>query len=71
MTVSVKRPRFSGESFFQANLVQGGTSVDGPVSRSGRPTDASRGHRAEALVVSAGVRSTSTSSGRVVRVSVT
>jgi hypothetical protein len=70
VTVPVKSPRFSGESFFQANLAQGGASVDGPMSRNGQPTDPSRGHRAEALVVSAGVRGTSPSSGRVVRVSV-
>ncbi|MEA5391870.1 phycobilisome rod-core linker polypeptide [Cyanobium gracile UHCC 0139] len=71
VTVTVLRPRFSGESFFQANLAQGGASVDGPISRSGQSTDPGRGHREEALVVSAGVRGTSSPSGRVATITAT
>ncbi|WP_216923048.1 phycobilisome rod-core linker polypeptide [Synechococcus sp. CCAP 1479/9] len=71
VTVTVLRPRFSGESFFQANLAQGGASVDGPISRNGQPTDHARGHREEALVVSAGVRGTSSPSGRVATITAT
>lgn len=70
-SVTGLRPRFSGESFFQANLAQGGASVDGPISRSGQSTDPARGHREEALVVSAGVRGTSTPSGRVATITAT
>ena len=71
VTVSVRRPRFSGESFFQATMGHGVATADGPVSRAGQPTEPSRGHRAEALVVSAGVRGTGSSSARVATITAT
>ncbi len=71
VTVSVSRPRFHGESFFRATMGQGLAGVDGPVPRAGQPTEPSRSHRAEALVVSAGVRGTGSSSGRVATITAT
>ncbi len=71
VTVAVTRPRFSGESFFRATMGQGGASVDGPVSRNGHAIDPSRTHRAEALVVSAGVGGSSDASRRVVTITAT
>jgi hypothetical protein len=71
VTVSVSRPRFRGESFFRATMGHGLASAEGPVSRAGQPTEPSRSHRAEALVVSAGVRGTSGASGRVATITAT
>jgi hypothetical protein len=71
VSVSVTRPRFSGEAFFRATMGHGGAAVDGPVSRNGQAVDPGRSHRAEALVVSAGVGGSSAASGRVATITAT
>jgi hypothetical protein len=73
ITVTVSRPRFSGEGPFRAALASGeGLFADGPDVRHGRAdASPSQSHRASGLVGASGLRGTSSAANRVATLTVT